>query len=129
MPTVALCERMTNLQPLDGMVISPVVEEVMVRLFLMSALAWLVFRLAGQAGLAFTVGLIGSALFFALLHQDRPMPDNLALANYYRAALLTKYTLAGVPLGWIFWRWGLPYAILCHVAANATHLAVQEGLF
>jgi hypothetical protein len=51
------------------------------------------------------------------------------LANYYRAALLTKYTLAGLPLGWIFWRWGLPYAILCHVAANAVHLAFQAGLF
>jgi hypothetical protein len=36
---------------------------------------------------------------------------------------------AGLPLGWIFWRRGLPYAILCHIAANAAHLALQEGVF
>jgi hypothetical protein len=40
---------------------------------------------------------------------------------------VTKYTLAGLPLGWIFWRWGLPYAILCHIAANAAHLDLQDG--
>jgi hypothetical protein len=42
---------------------------------------------------------------------------------------VTKYTLAGLPLGWIFRRWGLPYSILCHMAANAAHLAVQARLF
>ena len=51
------------------------------------------------------------------------------LADYYRAALMTKYTLLGVPLGWVFWRWGLPYTILCHSAANATHMALQWGVF
>jgi hypothetical protein len=60
---------------------------------------------------------------------DRPMPADSLLANYYRAALLAKYTLAGLPLGWIFWRWGLPYSILCHVAANAAHLVLQHGIF
>jgi membrane protease YdiL (CAAX protease family) len=80
-------------------------------------------------GLAFAIGLVGSSLVFALLHLGRPTPADPALANYYRAALLAKYTLAGLPLGWIFWRWGLPYAILCHVAANAAHLAAQKGVF
>ncbi|HXG90735.1 MAG TPA: hypothetical protein VNJ02_20640 [Vicinamibacterales bacterium] len=26
--------------------------------------------------------------------------------------------LGGLLLGWIFWRWGLPYAILCHFVAG-----------
>jgi membrane protease YdiL (CAAX protease family) len=95
----------------------------------MSAIAWLVMRLTKRTTLAFAIALVGSALFFALLHLARPLPDDPALANSYRAALVTKYTLAGLPLGWIFWRWGLPYAILCHVAANAAHLALQENLF
>ncbi len=68
-------------------------------------------------------------MVFAALHLDRPMPADSLLANYYRAALLAKYTLAGLPLGWIFWRWGLPYSILCHVAANAAHLMLQHGIF
>lgn len=124
-----LVERMATLAPLDGLVASPLVEEVAVRLFLMSGIAWMVFRLTQRTQLAFAIALAGSALFFALLHLGRPVPDNVGLANYYRAALVAKYTLAGLPLGWIFWRWGLPYAILCHVTGNAVHLALQRGLF
>ncbi len=124
-----MVERMTTLAPLDGLIASPLIEEIAVRLFLMSAIAWVVLQLKKHATLAFAIALLGSALFFALLHLDRPLPDEPALANYYRAALVTKYTLAGLPLGWIFWRWGLPYAILCHIAANATHLALQDYLF
>lgn len=124
-----LVERMATLEPLEAVVASPLMEEVAVRLFLMSVMAWVVFRFTKRAGLAFAIALVGSAFFFALLHLGRPFPDNPGLANTYRAALMTKYTLAGVPLGWLFWRWGLPYAILCHVAANAAHLALQGSLF
>jgi hypothetical protein len=125
----AFDERVAALDPLQALIVSPIVEEIAVRLFLLSGLAWIVFRLTPRARLAFAVGLIGSAVVFALLHLDRPMPSDPMLANYYRAALLVKYTLAGLPLGWVFWRWGLGYAIVCHVAGNAAHLALQEGLF
>jgi hypothetical protein len=124
-----LVERMATINPVDAVLAAPLVEEVAVRLFLMSVIAWLASRFTKRAALAFAIALVGSAFFFALLHLGRPFPDNPMLANYYRAELLTKYTLAGVPLGWLFWRWGLPYAILCHVAANAAHLALQESLF
>lgn len=122
-------QRVTTVTPLDGLVVAPLVEEIAVRLFLMSAIAWVVSHWAKPAPLAFAVALVGSSLFFALLHLDRPMPDDAMLAHYYRSALLAKYTLAGLPLGWIFWRWGLPYSILCHAAANAAHLAVQQRVF
>ena len=124
-----LVERMATLAPLDALIASPIVEEVAVRLFLMSAMAWVVLRVTKRTGVAFAIALIGSALFFALLHLGRPFPGDPVLANYYRAALMTKYTLAGMPLGWIFWRWGLPYAIVAHAAGNAAHLALQDALF
>jgi membrane protease YdiL (CAAX protease family) len=114
---VLLAERMTTLKPVVGIVAAPIVEEVGVRLFLMSAVAWIVWRVTKRAGLAFALALVGSSLFFAALHLDRPLPADPALANYYRAALLVKYTLAGLPLGWMFWRWGLPYAIVCHIGS------------
>jgi membrane protease YdiL (CAAX protease family) len=126
---VLLAERMTMLKPVVGMVAAPIVEEVSLRLFLMSAVAWIGWRVTKRVGLAFALALLGSSLFFAALHLDRPLPADPALANYYRAALLVKYTLAGLPLGWIFWRWGLPYAIVCHIAANAVHLALQQRFF
>jgi membrane protease YdiL (CAAX protease family) len=124
-----LVERTETLEPRVGLIAAPAVEEVAMRLFLMSAIAWVVSHFTKSATLVFAIAMAGSAFVFALLHLDRPLPADPVLANYYRAALLTKYTLAGVPLGWIFWRWGLPYAILCHVAANAAHLALQERLF
>ena len=116
-------------QPLQGVVVAPLVEEVTIRLFLMSVLAWFVFRQTKRAWLAFAFALAGSSLFFAVLHLARPLPLDPALANFYRATLVVKYTLAGVPLAWIYWRWGLPYSMVCHAAANAAHLIVQRIVF
>jgi hypothetical protein len=124
-----LAERMRTLAPMNGLVASPLVEEVAVRLFLMSVVVWLVFRLTKRTTLAFAIGLAASALVFALLHLGRPFPGDPALADYYRSTLVLKYTAAGLPLGWVFWRWGLPYSILCHVAANAAHLVLQARVF
>ncbi len=124
-----LVERMKALDPREAVIASPIIEEVLVRLFLMSLMAWGVFRVTKHAGIAFGTALIGSAVVFAALHLARPFPGDPALANYYRWTLLVKYTLAGVPLGWVFWRWGLPYSILCHMAANAAHLVLQSRVF
>jgi hypothetical protein len=126
---VLLAERMATIDPLQAVVASPILEEVALRLFFMSALAWVVCRFTKRPTLAFAIAVVGSASVFALLHLARSFPGDPALANYYRAALMTKYTLAGVPLGWVFWRWGLPYAILCHAAGNAAHLALQGRVF
>lgn len=124
-----LVERMKTQQPWEVLVTAPIVEEVVFRLFVMSVMAWVVYRVTKRAGLAFVIALIGSAAIFAFPHLERPLPDHPMLADYYRAALMTKYILLGVPLGWVFWRWGLPYAILCHSAANATHMALQWAVF
>lgn len=124
-----LVERMTAMQPWEALVAAPITEEVVFRLFVMSVMAWVVYRVTKRAGLAFVIALIGSAAVFAFPHLERPLPDHSMLADYYRAALMTKYTLLGVPLGWVFWRWGLAYAMICHSAANATHMALQWGVF
>ena len=124
-----LVERMRGIGAREAVIAAPLVEEVLVRLFLMSVIAWVVFRATKHAGAAFGTALVGSAVCFAALHLARPFPGDPALTNYYRVTLLVKYTLAGVPLGWVFWRWGLPYSILCHMAANAVHLALQSRVF
>lgn len=124
-----LVERMRTLQPAEALIAAPMMEELVFRLFVMSLVAWIVSRFTRRSGLAFAVALIGSAVIFAVLHLGRPLPDRPALTTLYSAALMTKYTLLGLPLGWVFWRWGLPYAILCHAAGNATHVALQWGVF
>ena len=124
-----LVERIMAKQPWEVLVAGPITEEVVFRLFVMSVMAWVVYCVRKRTGLAFAIALIGSAAIFAFPHLARPLPDDSSLAGYYLAALMTKYTLLGVPLGWVFWRWGLPYAIICHSAANAAHMAVQWGVF
>jgi membrane protease YdiL (CAAX protease family) len=124
-----LVQRFSRIQHLNALVAAPLLEEIAVRLFFMSVMAWVISRFTPRAGLVFAFALVGSSCFFALLHLDRPMPDDVMLAYYYRVALLGKYTLAGMPLAWIFWRWGLPYAILCHATVNAVHIALEEVVF
>ena len=124
-----LVERIMAKEPWDVLVTGPMTEEVVFRLFVMSVMAWLVYRNAKRERLAFAIVLVGSAVIFAVPHLERPLPDASMLADYYLAALMVKYTLLGVPLGWVFWRWGLPHAIICHSGANATHMALQWRVF
>lgn len=124
-----LVQRFITMEPLVAVVAAPLTEEVAVRLFLMSAIAWVVSRFTANSSVVFVTALCASSLVFALLHLGRPFPGDQELANYYRIALVTKYTLAGLPLGWVFWRFGLPYAIVCHAIGNATHLVVQRFVF
>lgn len=124
-----LVQRIAGLGPLVGVVAAPLTEEVTVRLFVMSTIAWVVSRFTKHPSAVFTIALLGSSVVFAVLHLGRPFPGDPAVARFYRAALLTKYTLAGLPMGWLYWRRGLPYAIACHAAVNATHLVVQRFVF
>jgi len=120
-----LVERIKAKEPWEVLVTAPMMEEVVFRLFVMSVMAWLVYRNAKREKHAFAIALVGSAVIFAVPHLERTLPDASMLAGYYVAALMIKYTLLGVPLGWVFWRWGLPHAIICHSGANATHMALQ----
>ena len=124
-----LVQRFATLKPLVALVAAPLMEEVAVRLFLMSVIAWVVSRFTRNASAVFVTALCGSSLVFALLHLGRPFPGDEVVANYYRIALVTKYSLAGLPLGWVFWRFGLPYAMVCHAVGNATHLVIQRFVF
>lgn len=124
-----LTERVTTVPPLTALLAAPVVEEIGLRLFLMSGIAWVVSRFTKRSGPIFWIALGVSSVGFSLIHLDRPFPADPALAALYGGALVLKYSLAGFLPGWIFWRWGLPYAILCHFAANAAHLLLQPMFF
>jgi len=124
-----LVRRFATLPPIVGIVAAPLTEEVSVRLFLMSAIAWIVSRATGNRTAIFAIALIASSVVFASLHLGRPFPGDQSVATFYRASLMTKYTLAGLPMGWLFWRWGLPYAIVCHAMVNATHIVLERFVF
>ena len=62
-----LVERMARLdpRPSEAMFAGPITEEVVFRLFVMSVIAWVAYRVTQSANGAFVVALIGSAALFA----------------------------------------------------------------
>ena len=108
----------------SGVIANPLLEEIGFRLFLMGGIAWLLSRSTDDRRTVFLVALVVSALVFAPLHLLRP-PAGLLDAT----VVVLKAGAAGLSLGWVFWRWGLPYSIACHGATNAIHLLVMPVFF
>lgn len=107
-----------------------IVEEIVSRLFVMSVVAWIAARFVKKDRTVFLTALIASAFLFAVPHLlGRSMPASFAVAALYASGVVVKSWLAGVVLGWIFWRWGLPYAMVCHFSANGLHKVFEPMLF
>jgi membrane protease YdiL (CAAX protease family) len=105
----------------------PMVEEIGYRLVLMGGAAWLLSRFTHDRRVVFLVALAVSALLFGLAHvlpSSRPTTGVL-----HATCVVLKSSAAGLVLGWVFWRRGLPYSIACHGTANAVHLLVAPVLF
>jgi membrane protease YdiL (CAAX protease family) len=111
---------------LAGVVYGGITEELLMRLFLMSATAWLLGRWfkapdGKPAPAAFWGAIILVALLFGLGHLPAtaaitPLTPLLAV----RALLLNG--VAGVAFGYLYWRRGLEAAMLGHMS---THLILQ----
>ena len=116
--------------PWERVVSVAVVEEIAFRLFLMSVVAWIAARFLNKARTVFLTALFVSAFLFAVPHLlGRSLPTHSAIPALYASGVVVKSGVAGVVLGWIFWRWGLPYAIVCHFAANGLHKVFEPMLF
>ncbi len=107
-----------------------VVEEIVFRLFLMSVVAWIAARFLNKARTVFLTALVVSAFLFSVGHLlGRSLPTHSEVAVLYALGVVVKSGVAGLVLGWVFWRWGLPYAIVCHFAANGLHKVFEPMLF
>jgi membrane protease YdiL (CAAX protease family) len=105
----------------------PMVEEIGFRLLLMGGTAWLVSRVTADRRVVFVVALTVSAVLFGFAHI---LPSSRPTTGIVHAAgVALKSSAAGVALGWVFWRWGLPYSIACHGIANAVHLLAWRSVF
>lgn len=103
----------------------PIMEEILYRLLLLGGLAWLVSRFTDDRRTIFYAALGVSALLFGVAHVFYGGVDD----PVYAVGMAVKSSAAGVALGWVFWRWGLPYSIIAHCVANATHLLLMPALF
>lgn len=105
----------------------PLVEEIAFRLVLMGGLGWLLTRITNDRRTVFLVVLAVSSVLFGLAHivpPSRPVVDFV-----HGTSVALKSGAVGVCLGWVFWRFGLPYSVACHGMANASHLLLAPLLF
>jgi membrane protease YdiL (CAAX protease family) len=90
---------------------SSILEEVVFRLFTMSVIAWAASRLLPRSALV--IALATSALLFGLAHLPAWLTATHATPGLVAAVLLLNGA-GGLLFGWLYWRSGLPYAIVCH---------------
>lgn len=100
-------------------------EELLLRLFLMTVLAWAAARLWRGAGpRAYWLAIVLAALLFGaghLLAAAAVWP--LTTMVVFRTLLLNA--VAGLAFGWLYWRRGLEAAMLAHFCADLVlHVAV-----
>ena len=96
---------------------SSILEEVIFRLFAMGVLGWIATRIVKHGRTPTAIALGASSLLFAVAHLpawSSATPVTTALV----VGVVLLNGLGGLLLGWAFWRWGLPYAILCHFAGD-----------
>ncbi len=111
---------------LAGVLYGGITEELLMRLFLVSLVAWLLGRwLKTPAGMpsagAFWVAIILVAILFGLGH----LPMTAALTPLTQVVVVRALVLngiAGIAFGYLYWRHGLEAAMLGHMSA---HLAMQ----
>ena len=89
---------------------SAILEEVVFRLVILTLVVWAAKRM-------FTVGLVVSVIAFGLAH----LPAWLAATHATPALVVVVMVLNGIAAVLfciLFWKWGLPYAILAHFAGD-----------
>jgi len=107
-------------------------EEILLRLFLLSLLAWLIgFAWHVPGGMpapgALWLATIIAAVIFGLGH----LPATAALVKLtplliWRAIVLNG--IVGVATGYLFWRYGLEAAMLAHFAADLVFHGIGDSL-
>lgn len=97
-----------------------VIEEVIFRYIGMAAVAVFVFRRLGNADRAYRSALVSTAVIFGVLHFP-----GLSLAG---VVVVLVNTAAGLLFGWIYWHWGLRYAILCHFMGGLVNQSLGPRL-
>jgi CAAX prenyl protease-like protein len=97
-----------------------VIEEVLFRYIGIAAVAALAFRRLGNADRAYRIALVSTAVVFGVLHFP-----GLTLAG---VVVVLVNTAAGLLFGWIYWHWGLRYAILCHFLGGLVNQSLGPRL-
>ena len=112
-----------------GLLASPyggIVEEILLRVFVMGGVAWLLVRATG--GIPRPWVMVGAIVIAALLFGVGHLPL-AAQMGPLTVPIVTKIiaynALAGLAFGWLYWKRGLEHAMLAHFCADlVAHVAM-----
>jgi membrane protease YdiL (CAAX protease family) len=104
----------------------PIIEEIHFRLFLMTAIVWLITKLLrAPAGALSASGwwtaIVIQGLLFGAIHAATG-EGTLWWEPRAMQMLLEPRTIAGIVLGYVYWRWGVETSIFAHVIADMSVL-------
>jgi membrane protease YdiL (CAAX protease family) len=104
----------------------PIIEEIHFRLFLMTAIVWLIAKLLRAPAGKLSAGgwwtaIVIQALMFGAIHAATG-EGTLWWEPRAVQMLLEPRIVAGIVLGYVYWRWGLETSILAHVMADLSVL-------
>jgi hypothetical protein len=107
-----------------------ITEEVLLRWGVMSCIAWIVWRITqGGKGKLQTYHVLIAICFSALLFGVGHLPVAMSLSAELTMPLLTYIILGnaffGFIAGYLFWKFGLECAILAHMIAHISMIALQ----
>jgi len=97
-------------------------EEILLRLFFMSLLVWIIFKIKktdddNPTNLSIWLSIILAAILFGLLHL--PITTSItAITPVIIARALLLNGIGGVIFGWLYWKKGLESAMLSHFSAD-----------
>jgi membrane protease YdiL (CAAX protease family) len=99
-----------------------IAEELLLRLFLMTLIAWIIWKTAFKSqmpptAVVFWIAIVGAAILFGVGHLPA------AASIWPLTPLVIVRTIAlnavlGMAFGCIYWRWGLEYAMVAHFCAD-----------
>lgn len=123
--SAATQQKMPNAwQGLMGSVSAGVNEEILLRLFLLSLLAWVIQRVALRRSQGFppravlwTANIL-AAVIFGLLHIPNLTLMGLPVTPLVVLYLILLNGMAGLVFGWLFWTFGLECAMIAHFSAD-----------
>jgi hypothetical protein len=110
-----------------GVLYGGIIEEVLLRLFLMSLLVWLLGKVFARLNKPipswiYVLSIIAAAVLFAVGH----FPATVALFGELSSTLVVRSFLlnglAGIAFGYLYWKKGIEYSILSH---TGLHVSMQ----
>jgi membrane protease YdiL (CAAX protease family) len=106
-----------------------VFEEVEVRLFIMTLIVWILFKLLGRnsgtKSWMYWVGIIGAAFLFGLGHLPATQQIFGHITPFFFVRTILLNGLPGLVYGYIYWKKGLEYGMIAHAISDI----VLHGIF